>query len=125
MKNFQKEGENQTFTVPAGGVVSGTPVQIGAALAVAAVTITSAEVTADPTIQFEGKIRGVFEVTKVGSQAWTEGALVYWDDANTRFTTSAAGGRLAGWATEAVASGAGDTTGHVYLDGVARDNEAT
>lgn len=125
MQNFEKEGEIQTFTAPAGGVTSGTPVQIGQALVVPAVTITAAQVTADPTIQFEGKIRGVFTVTKAASQAWTEGALVYWDDTNGEFTTTATGNHLAGWATEAAESGAALTTGHVYLDGVAREDEAT
>jgi predicted RecA/RadA family phage recombinase len=125
MQNFEKEGEVQTFTTPAGGVVSGTPVQIGQVLVVPATTVTAAQVTADPTITFEGKIRGVFTVTKAASQAWTEGQLVYWDAANSRFTSVSAGNHLAGWATEVAASGADLTTGHVYLDGGAREDEAT
>lgn len=125
MQNFEKEGDIQTFVTPAGGVVSGTPVQIGQALAVPAVTITAAQVTADPTIEFEGLVRGVFTVVKAASQAWTQGQLIYWDDGNTQFTSDATGNRLAGWATEAATSGASLVTGHVYLDGVARENEAT
>jgi predicted RecA/RadA family phage recombinase len=123
MENFERPGDVQTFTPPVGGVTSGGVYQIGQALGVAGKTVTAAEALAGATCGL--KIRGVFTVTKVGSQAWTEGALVYWDDGNTRFTTDPTGNRLAGWATEAIGAGAGETTGHVYLDGVARENEAT
>lgn len=118
MDNFTQPGDVQTFTAPEDGVVSGGVYQIGQAIVVAAAAAAVDE-------EFEGKTRGVFSVTKVGSQAWTEGALVYWDDLNSYFTTTAAGNRLAGWAVAAVGSGSGDTTGLVYLDGVARDNEST
>jgi predicted RecA/RadA family phage recombinase len=120
MTNFEKEGDVQTFAVPASGVVSGQPYQIGQALCIAAKTIAYVS-----GLNFEGLIRGVFTVTKAASQAWSQGDLVYWDDTNRYFTTDSTGNRLAGWATEAAASGAALTTGHVYLDGVARDNEAT
>lgn len=60
---------------------------------------------------------GVFELTKVGSQAWTVGMPVYWDNTNKRCTSDAAVGRKIGFCTEAVASGAGDTLGNVKLLG--------
>ena len=59
---------------------------------------------------------GVFDITKVGSQAWTVGAKVYWDDTNKRCTTVATDNTLIGVAVEAVASGAGDTIGRVRLN---------
>jgi predicted RecA/RadA family phage recombinase len=115
MTNFIQPGDAIEFTAPGSGVVSGTPVQIGQVLVVPAVTASSG-------VRFVGKIRGVFSVTKVGSQAWTEGAIVYWDSGNSRFTTSGAGNLRAGFAVEAVGSGASATTGTVFLDGHANDS---
>ena len=64
----------------------------------------------------EAALVGVFDITKVGSQAWTVGAKVYWDDTNKRCTTVATDNTLIGVAVEAVASGAGDTIGRVRLN---------
>ncbi len=61
-------------------------------------------------------IVGVFDINKVGSQAWTVGTKVYWDDTNKRCTTVATDNTLIGVAVEAVASGAGDTIGRVRLN---------
>ncbi|MFC7703670.1 capsid cement protein [Plastorhodobacter daqingensis] len=58
----------------------------------------------------------MFDLTKIGSQAWAVGATVYWDDTNKRCTTVATDNTLIGVATEAVASGAGDTIGRVRLN---------
>lgn len=118
MNNFKQPGDSIEFTAPSGGVTSGTPVLIGQLLVIPAVT-------AAQTIKFVGKTTGVFTVTKVGSQAWVEGAIVYWDAGNSRFTTVAAGNFRAGVATVAVGSGAGETTGVVRLDGVGRVTEDT
>lgn len=111
MKNYEQPGLALTFTAPTGGVTSGVPVLIGGLLVVPVAS-------ADQTEKFAGYTQGVFEVTKVGSQAWAEGAVVYWDNANDRFTTTAADNYRAGVAVEAVGSGAGLTTGVVRLDGV-------
>lgn len=118
MDNFISPGDSLTLIAPSGGVTAGTPKQIGQLLVV---PTTSASAT-NP---FVGKVTGVFSVTKVGSQAWTAGAIVYWDEANDRFTTVATGNLRAGVAVEAVGSGAGETTGKVRLDGVARVQEDT
>ncbi len=64
----------------------------------------------------EAALVGVFDLTKVGSQAWTVGAKVYWDDTNKRTTSVATSNTLIGVATEAVAGGAGDTIGRVRLN---------
>lgn len=118
MKNFIQPGDVLDLTAPLGGVVSGGVYQIGQLLVVAGIS-------AEADAPFTGKTTGVFGVTKVGTQAWTVGALVYWDDANSRFTTDPTGGLLAGHAVEAVGAGANETAGVVRLDGAARDNEAT
>ncbi|MFD2855403.1 DUF2190 family protein [Seohaeicola zhoushanensis] len=67
----------------------------------------------------EIKTTGVFELPKVGSQAWTVGAKVYWDDTNKVCTTTATANTLIGVAYEAVGSGAGETLGKVRLNGTA------
>lgn len=121
MDNFIQPGTAIRFTAPGGGVVVGTPKQIGQVLVVPSVS-------ADATVQFDGMIRGVFKVTKVGSQAWTEGAIVYWDSGNSRFTTVGPGNLRAGFAVlgpgglAMPGSGSGETTGYVFLDGVCGDS---
>lgn len=114
-ENFIQPGESIECIAPGGGVVSGTPKQIGQMLIVPMVS-------ADATVRFNGMIRGVFRVTKVGSQAWTEGAIVYWDAGNSRFTTVGTGNLRAGFAVLGLAtampgSGATETTGYVMLTG--------
>jgi predicted RecA/RadA family phage recombinase len=118
MTNYIQPGDSITLAAPSGGVVTGGVYVIGQLLVVA--TTTAAQ-----TIPFVGKTTGCFSVTKVGSQAWTAGAIVYYDEGNARFTTTATGAFRAGVAIEAVGSGAGETTGKVRLDGVARINEDT
>ncbi len=117
MQNYLSEGKDVTLAAPTGGVVSGTVYQIGQLLLVAATTVAQ-------TLPFVGRTVGVFSVPKVGSQAWTVGAVVYWDDTNKYFTVTATGSMLAGVALVAVGSGAGETTGVVRLNGNARPDEA-
>lgn len=113
MLNFVQKGEHVTLTAPGGGVTSGTVYKIGSLLVVATVD-------ADAGDQFVGLVTGVISYTKPGSQAWAEGAKVYWDNGAGKFTTTSGGNTLAGVAAEAVGSGSGETTGKVRLDGVAR-----
>ncbi len=64
----------------------------------------------------ETALVGVFDITKVGSQAWTAGAKVYWDNTNKEATKTATANTLIGVATEAIAGGAGDLIGRVRLN---------
>ena len=116
MNNFIQPGATRPFTAPTGGVVSGGVYKIGQRLVVATGDKAEAEI-------FQGQTVGVFSVTKVGSQAWTVGALVYWDDSNKYFTTTTSSNLLAGDAFEAVGSGAGETTGKVHLNGIVLADE--
>ena len=109
MDNYIQPGDVIELTAPVGGVVSGTPYQIGELLVIATVTAAA-------TYAFNGAVRGVFKITKAASQAWTEGALVYWDDTAKDFTTTAAANLLAGVAVAVVGGGAGETTGFVRLN---------
>ena len=65
----------------------------------------------------EAALTGVFDITKIGSQAWTVVAKIYWDDTNKRTTNAATSNTLIGVAIEAVAGGAGDTIGRLRLNG--------
>ncbi|WP_421907111.1 DUF2190 family protein [Mameliella sp.] len=108
MQNFIQEGARLVIAA-AGTVSSGAPVLTGSMFGVAIHDATSGE---DLSLQ----ITGVVRLTKVGSQAWSVGDRVYWDDGNSRCTTTASDGDLLiGTCTEAVASGAGDTLGNVRL----------
>lgn len=113
MNNFIKPGTTMTFTAPGGGVVSGTVYLIGALLVVATNTVAAG-------LPFEGLVEGVISHAKAASQAWTEGQAVYWDNTAKVFSSAATVGFFrAGVAAEAVAGGAGDTTGKVRLTGEA------
>lgn len=112
MKNYKQPGDALNFIAPSGGVTSGVPVKIGAMLVIPVAS-------ADQTETFSGQVVGCFECTKVGSQAWAVGDVVYWDNSNSRFTkTSATGLFRAGVAASVVGAGAGETLGTVRLDGV-------
>lgn len=111
MKNAIQDGDFITVAAPA-AVTSGDGVLVGSLFGVA---VNSAASGATVTLA----TRGVYALTKVGSQAWTVGVKVYWDAANARCTTVSTSNTLIGVATAAVASGAGDTVGNVRLGIVA------
>ena len=113
MKNYESPGNFVTLTAPSGGVITGICYQIGQIVVVATVTVAQ-------TLPFVAMVAGIVSAAKVGSQAWTEGAIIYWDDTNKYFTTTATSNLRAGCAVEAVGSGAGETTGVVRLNGSAR-----
>lgn len=92
--------------------LSGQGAKVGQIFGVAQVTVLSGVVAAFNT-------KGVHKLTKIGSQAWTPGALVYWDNTNKRCTTSASGNLLIGCAVVAVGSGSTETIGTVRLNGIA------
>lgn len=113
MKNFVQDGDYIELTAPMGGVTSGVAIQVGKLVVVPTVTAAADE-------RFNAATRGVFTVSKPGSQAWSEGQIVYFHDEDGTFTTSSGGNHQAGTAVEAVGSGAEETTGTVRLDGVSR-----
>lgn len=116
MKNFVQAGD--TLVVPAPyDLVSGGGAQVGQLFGVA---INAALQGADVSL----KLTGMFDLAKAGSQAWTVGALVYWDNTNKRCTTVATGNLLIGAAAVAVSNAAANTIGRVRLNGVASASEA-
>ncbi|WP_099827978.1 DUF2190 family protein [Oceaniglobus indicus] len=108
MKNYVQPGNIITLTAPY-AVTSGDGLLVGSIFGIA-----SADAALNDPV--EAALTGVFDLTKVGSQAWTVGAKVYWDDTNKRTTSVATSNTLIGVATEAVAGGAGDTVGRVRLN---------
>ena len=108
MKNYVQPGATLTLTAPY-ALTSGDGLLVGSIFGVAA-----GDAASGATV--EAALTGVFDLTKIGSQAWTVGAKVYWDDTNKRCTTVATDNTLIGAAVEAVASGAGDTIGRVRLN---------
>lgn len=109
MKNYVQPGTTLTLTAPY-AVTSGNGLLVGAIFGVAA-----GDAASGATV--EAALTGVFDLTKIGSQAWTIGAKIYWDDTNKRCTTVATDNTLIGVAVETVAGGAGDTVGRVRLNG--------
>ena len=116
MKNFVQDGGTITANAPYDRA-SGQGALIGQLFAVAVLTALSGA-------EGEWKTHGVFDLTKIGSQAWTVGALIYWDNTNKRCTTVASGNTLIGVALTAVGNGAGEVVGRVRLNGTARPAEA-
>lgn len=115
MRNFIMQGN--TMVVPAPyALTSGQGARIGQMFGVAT---NDAALATDVALD----LTGVFELTKIGSQAWTIGALVYWDDANRRCTTVATANLLIGVAATAVAGAAGNTIGRVRLNASFRAND--
>lgn len=109
MKNYVQPGNTITLDAPY-SVTSGDGLLAGAIFGVAVSDAVSGATVG-------AVLAGVFDLTKIGSQAWTIGTKVYWDDTNKHCTSVATGNTLIGVAVEAVAGGAGDTTGRVRLNG--------
>lgn len=108
MKNYVQPGNTITLTAPY-AVTSGDGLLVGSIFGVASGDAALGE-------PIETALTGVFDLAKAGSQAWTAGAKVYWDDTNKRTTSVATSNTLIGVATEVVAGGAGDTIGRVRLN---------
>lgn len=52
------------------------------------------------------RMLGIFTIAKLSTDVVTQGAALYWDNTNSRLTTTASGNTLAGYATAAAGSGA-------------------
>lgn len=109
MKTYVQDGERITVAAPY-ALSSGGGALVGSLFGVA---IADAENGATVVLQ----TTGVVSINKIGSQAWTVGAKVYWDDTNKRTTTVSTSNTLIGVAVAAVGSGATETTGTVRLNG--------
>jgi predicted RecA/RadA family phage recombinase len=113
-RSFIQPGDVLTLIAPAAGTTAGTGVLIGNQFVVPQNTTTVG-------LPFDGYATGVVSHAKAASQAWTAGQVVYWDDTLKIFSSTATVGFFGQGgvfiAVEAVAGGAGDTTGKVRLSG--------
>ena len=106
MKTMLSSGERVNVTTPAGGLTSGLGALIGAMFGVPMNTT----VQGDPNVLVRV---GEYNQPKATGEAWTQGQLLYWDNVNKCFTTTAAGNTKAAVASAAQIAGA--TSGDVVL----------
>lgn len=109
MKNHIQPGEVLKLVAPY-DCLSGKGAQIGSLFGVSSYDVLSG---ADG----EFAILGVFNLVKVGSQAWTIGIPIYWDNTNKRCTSVSTSNLFIGHAAEALGAGAGIVLGKVRLHG--------
>lgn len=107
MKNFIQEGKTLTLTAPY-QVASGDGLLVGSIFGVAANDAANAA-------EVEAVTEGVFSLKKTSAQAWTVGALIYWDNTNKECTTTVGTNKLIGTAAAAAVNPSG--TGLVRLNG--------
>lgn len=110
MQNFVSNGGTATVTAPY-ALASGAGALVGTMFGVA-------QAAADNGASVVLALTGVFDLVKVGSQAWAVGAAIYWDNTAKACTTTVGSNTKIGVAVAAVGSGAGETTGRVRLNGV-------
>ncbi len=109
MKTFVSTGEKIDVLAPA-AITAGVGILVGSLFGIAQNT---AAINAPLVIQTQG----VVDMAKAPSQAWTFGALVYWDNTAKVATTTASTNKLIGVAVAAVGAGAGEIVGRVRLNG--------
>lgn len=93
---FVQPGEVIDYTAGA-NIASGQVVLMGARIGVALKAIANGETG---PIQ----VTGVFNIAKLSTDNMAQGALLYWDNTNSRLTTTASGNTLAGFAAAAAAA---------------------
>jgi len=108
MKNYVQPGNTITLTAPY-DVASGDGLLVGSIFGVATGAAANGEA-------IEAALVGVFDLKKVGSQAWAVGDKIYWDNTAKETTKTTTSNTLIGVAIEAVGSGAGETIGRVRLN---------
>lgn len=106
MKNFIQVGDVLDYT-PTQAVSGGAVVVIGTR-----VGIVVADIAAGQTGAL--RVKGVVELAKLSADTPAQGALLYWDAANSRLTTTSGGNVLAGYAAKAAGNGA--TTVWLHLN---------
>lgn len=88
---FVQPGEVIDYTAGA-NIASGQVVLMGARIGVALKAIANGET--GPV-----RITGVFKIAKLSTDNMAQGTPLYWDNTNSRLTTTASGNTLAGFAT--------------------------
>ena len=107
MKNYTQAGERVTLAAPY-DVVAGAGLLVGSIFGVAITDALSG-------VNVETAVEGVFTLAKTSAQAWTVGALIYWDNTNKVCTTVSTSNKLIGVAMATAANPS--STGSVRLNG--------
>lgn len=103
---FVQPGEVIDYTAGA-NIASGQVVLMGARIGVALKAIANGET--GPV-----QVTGVFNIAKLSTDNMAQGALLYWDNTNSRLTTTASGNTLAGFA--AAAAGSSTTSVNIKIN---------
>lgn len=109
MKTYVQDGTAMEFAAPYDRL-SGEGALIGAMFGVATVDVLN-------TVRANFQITGVVTLKKTSAQAWTEGALIYWDNTNKEATTVSTSNTRIGCAAAVAANPS--ATGSVRLNGMA------
>ena len=122
MKNFVAQGN--VITVPTDTLAPGISITGGNGYLLSGGLFGVATGTVEITGAGQGKVcslalTGIYDLPKQPSQAWSIGAKIYWDAANSRATTTATGNTLIGIAMLTTGGTAGEIIGRVRLNGVA------
>lgn len=96
---FVMSGEVIDHTAQA-TVSSGQVLLIGSRIGVALSACAAGQVVAV-------RVLGIFTIAKLSTDAVAQGAALYWDNTNSRLTTTASGNTLAGFASAAAGAGVG------------------
>jgi len=112
MQNFVAPGDTIQCSSAPYAVTPGQGLQWGTQFGIACGT-------AAISTPVQAKVVGVFDVTALGTEAWTEGIAIYWDNANRRLTATAGAHIKVGHAVTIKANSAGATIGRVRLTGAA------
>lgn len=110
MRNFIQSGQTIGLAAPY-TLASGDGALVGTLFGVAASSAAAGTPVELATL-------GVFDLSCLAADTLAAGAIVYWDNANRRCTSTATGNRIIGSAIAAKA--AAETTCRVRLDGVTR-----
>lgn len=79
MKNFLQQGDSLDLIAPAGGVVSGNAILVGASILAVAVASRAA------TEIFAGQVEGVFTLPKKTADVFAAGAKANWNNTTKEF----------------------------------------
>ncbi|MBI4906601.1 MAG: DUF2190 family protein [Acidobacteria bacterium] len=111
MKNYIQKGETLTVTAPA-TITSGAVVVVGSIIGIAATDAASGD-------EVEVDTEGVFELTKVTTDAVSQGDKLYWDSGASKVTKTAGTGSkpLVGVATAAAGNGVTSVNCRLMLTG--------
>jgi predicted RecA/RadA family phage recombinase len=107
-QTFIECGDVMIYQNAGAALAVGSGVKVGLRIGICLVDIPATTGTGSVMLE------GVHKVVKAAGQAWTQGALVYWDDTAKNFTTTSASNTLAGFIFEPALSG--DVVGYVKLN---------